>query len=74
MVDNVSVSGPIEIKDNSLERVAFDLMSRIAHNESGHATDPNKEVRSAQKNRKYWLNLYSECLHVVNGNLHPSKD
>ena len=33
MSDNITVSRPIEIKDNSVERVAFDLMTRIAEAE-----------------------------------------
>ena len=33
MSDSITVTRPIEIKDNSVERVAFDLMSRIAEAE-----------------------------------------
>ena len=34
MVDKTEISKPIEIKDNSVERVAFDLMEKIAYLEN----------------------------------------
>lgn len=74
MVDNVQLNGPIEIKDNSAERVAYDLMTRIAHAESGTSIDPNRDVRDAQKKRDYWLTLYAESYRVVNGHSYPPKD
>ena len=59
------------------ERIAFDLMLKIAHcnshcaqapkpdsvdvSESNHAENPCTEVRD----KAYWLELYSECLAVV---------
>ena len=74
MTENINVIKPIEVKDNSAERVALDLMNKVGGFELGHGPNPNPEVRQSQKNREYWLNLYSDCLHVVKGGLHPSKD
>ncbi|WP_286741642.1 hypothetical protein [Psychrobacter sp. UBA3068] len=34
MADSMNIQGPVEIKDNSAERVAFDLMSVIAGKEN----------------------------------------
>lgn len=74
MVEHINVNGPIEIKDSSRERVAYDLALRIANAEAGPAQTQNQDVRSAQKNRKYWLSLYSESLNAVNGRYEDSED
>ena len=74
MVDEINVIRPIEIKDSSRERVAYDLALRIANAEAGPAQTPNQDVRSAQKNRKYWLSLYAESLKAVNGLYEDSED
>lgn len=60
MVDKTEISKPIEIKDNSIERVAFDLMEKIAiaESEKGFLTKD-------QKKRDYWLKLYNQCHNVV---------
>ena len=54
MSKDLGVSGPVEIKDNSKERVAFDLMAVIVNNES--------RAKQERSNRNYWLTLYSQCL------------
>lgn len=61
MSNDLKVSGPIEIQDNSAERVAFDLMSRIAYAEDG-----NQKQESSP--RDYYLELYHQCLKTVKGN------
>lgn len=63
MADSMKVQGPIEIKDNGAERVAYDLMMVIAHNENP-AYDDQCAAKKASK-RLYYLNLYKECLNVV---------
>jgi|GEM_PF-806372 len=65
MSNNTTVSGPIEIKDNSKERVAFDLMEKIATYERGSASLPIKEVIEKQRSREYWLKLYNQSYKVV---------
>lgn len=61
MADSVSVSGPVNIQSDSKERVAFDLMVRIVNNES-----------SVEKDRRYYLELFSQCRQIVHGGL-PDK-
>ena len=60
MSNDLKVSGPIEVKDNSAERVAFDLMARIAFAEDGS----QKELSNP---RDYYLELYYQCLKTVKG-------
>ena len=57
MADNITLSKPVEIKDNSVERVAFDLMEKIAYAES------RKEAEDFLKpnSREYYLKLYNQC-------------
>ena len=62
MADSMSIQGPIEVKDNSAERVAFDLMTVIANNENSR-TDTCAAKKASK--RLYYLNLYAECLTVV---------
>lgn len=61
MSDSITVSRPIEIKDKSVERVAYDLMEKIAYSESkrenGEFLKPNS--------REYYLKLYNQCLKVT---------
>ncbi|HCV3128872.1 TPA: hypothetical protein OV565_002947 [Acinetobacter baumannii] len=61
MVDKTEISKPIEIKDNSIERVAFDLMEKIATAEMERGF-----LTKEQKKRDYWLKLYNQCHKVVN--------
>lgn len=61
MVDKTEISKPIEIKDNSLERVAFDLMDRIATSEGYNNEDAYRKPNS----REYYLKLYNQCHRVV---------
>ena len=56
--DSVSVSGPVKVVSDSPHRVALDLAQQI---------DYFSELDSRQKDRNYWLTLYSQCLHVVHG-------
>ncbi|WP_180113403.1 hypothetical protein [Acinetobacter sp. YH12073] len=61
MADRMEISKPIEIKDNSIERIAFDLMEKISQSESYYNLDEQK-----QKNpREYFLKLYNQCYKVV---------
>ncbi|MDS7693871.1 hypothetical protein N7562_06695 [Acinetobacter soli] len=61
MVDKTEISKPIEIKDNSVERVTFDLMSRIAEAERVTGKDEGKKDNP----REYYLKLYNQCHKVV---------
>ncbi|WP_291370608.1 MULTISPECIES: hypothetical protein [unclassified Acinetobacter] len=61
MSDSITVTRPIEIKDNSVERVAFDLMSRIAEAEKIKGKDEGKKDNP----REYYLKLYNQCHKVV---------
>ncbi len=57
--ETVSVSGPIEIKQDSKSRVAFDLMLKI---------DQHSALQFDQKPKEYWLKLYRQCWKAANGN------
>ena len=61
MVDKTEISNPIQIKDNSVERVAFDLMEKIGKVE----TPITGALSLEQKKRDYWLKLYNQCHQVV---------
>lgn len=45
------------------ERVAFDLMLKIAESES--LMQPNSTPTKKIAKKKYWLALYTECLFAV---------
>lgn len=47
--------------NSSDEKVAFDLMQVIAGLETGKAAEKSKEPR------KYYLELYAQCLRIVSG-------
>lgn len=61
MSDSITVTRPIEIKDNSVERVAFDLMARIAEVEKATGNDEDRTSNP----REYYLKLYNQCHKVV---------
>ncbi|MCH7381296.1 hypothetical protein [Acinetobacter higginsii] len=61
MVDKTEISKPIEIKDNSLERVAFDLMDKISQAETYYNNDKFKQ----ENPREYYLKLYNQCHKTV---------
>lgn len=64
MSEKMEIKNPIEIKDNSVERVAFDLMEKIAQAE--HAKQDNfREPNS----REYYLKLYKQCHKIVSGSV-----
>ncbi|WP_262476174.1 hypothetical protein [Acinetobacter radioresistens] len=50
MVDKTSLSGPVEIKDNSEARVAYDLMLLIANKEVGFTMS---KIKMFQRNRSH---------------------
>ncbi|MEW6206664.1 MAG: hypothetical protein AB1516_15230 [Pseudomonadota bacterium] len=56
--ENVSVSGPVEIKTDSKARVALDLMKHI---------DQYSELKTEQKTKDYWLKLFRQCYKAANG-------
>lgn len=61
MSDSIRVSSPVEVKDKSVERVAFDLMEKIAYAES-----KRENVEFLKPNsREYYLKLYNQCLKVT---------
>lgn len=59
MSNTLDVRGPIEIKDSTKERVAYDLMKII--------DDYDQNTQEAHKNKKYWLTLYRQCLKATAG-------
>ncbi len=63
MPENVSINKPIEIKDNSIERVAFDLAMDITSVETSSFS--RKEY--SERYRKELLRLYDQCLTTTLG-------
>ncbi len=61
MTDKTEISKPIEIKDNSVERVALELMEKIAYSESRTENAGFKNPNP----REYYLKLYNQCHKVV---------
>ncbi|MDM1758175.1 hypothetical protein HX127_11450 [Acinetobacter sp. 256-1] len=61
MVDKTEITHPIEIKDNSIERVAFDLMEKIAADEQYFS----KNDALKENPRDYYLKLYNQCHKTV---------
>ena len=59
--DSVQITKPVEVQNDAKERVAFDLMSHIANNESSKTSE--------QKTRAYWLTLYRQCYKATDGDL-----
>lgn len=72
MAESMKVQGPVEIKDNSAERVAYDLMMVINANENPSMGQPCPAKQASR--RLYYLNLYAECLNVVKGYEVPQSD
>lgn len=70
MSNSTTLSGPIEIKDNSIERVALELMQIISHSESV----VDKEKFRKPNPREYYLKLYNQCHRVVSWNGVDIKD
>lgn len=61
MNNDLNIKNPIQIKDNSEAQVALDLMNIIANFENrGKNTDPR-----ITDPRKYYLELYKQCIEVV---------
>lgn len=57
MAEDVRVSGPVAVQSDSRERVALELMARIA----------NTENSSETSKREYWLKLYTQCYKATHG-------
>lgn len=72
MADSMNIQGPVEVKDNSAERVAFDLMSVIAGKENPARGDQCRAMKDS--NRLYYLKLYTECLNAVKYHQVPDSD
>ena len=72
MSDDLKVSGPIEIKDNSAEHVAFELMKLISDEENPSQGDDCAQKKAS--NRLYYLKLYSECISTVRYSQVPEYD
>lgn len=54
MSDSRRVSGTVTTESDGRSRVAYDLMTRIAHSESDRTKD-----------REYYLRLFTQCKMVV---------
>ncbi|MDQ8937048.1 hypothetical protein [Acinetobacter rudis] len=61
MSDRMTINGPVDIKDNSTERVAFDLMQKIVDAEIAYSE--GKYLKPSP--REYYLKLYNQCHKVV---------
>lgn len=59
MTEDTRITSPVTIGNDSKERVAFDLMSKITKYEK------NAERQTAS--RKYFITLYNQCLDAVYG-------
>ena len=70
MSDDITVSRPVEIKEKSVERVAFDLMEKISMAEKTYSQDSEKKTNP----REYYLKLYNQCLKVTSGSRVDVKD
>ncbi|WP_315075588.1 hypothetical protein [Acinetobacter guillouiae] len=66
MTEKTQIANPIEIKDNSKERIAFELMEKIANYERGSGAGLVSEVAAKQRSRDYWFKLYNQSYKVVN--------
>lgn len=58
MTEQTSIAGPVNVVSDSRERVAFELMCKI---------DDYSQLERKQKDNKYWLTLYSQCLKAMKG-------
>lgn len=58
MSDSRKISGFVDIKETTKERVALDLMNIIAGYEDNDAI---------RVNRDYWLTLYRQCIKATAG-------
>lgn len=72
MAESMQVQGPIEVKDNSAERVAYDLMTIIANSENNYPREDCAAKKAST--RLYHLTLYTECLAAVRGRKVPDSD
>lgn len=54
---SITVSGPVSVKSDSVQRVALDLADKV-----NYYVDVN-----TPRDRTYWLTLYSQCLQAVHG-------
>ena len=72
MSEAMKIQGPIEVKDYSAERVAYDLMLVIANNENPTYDQQCKAKKDSV--RLYYLNLYVNCLNAVRSYEIPRTD
>ncbi len=70
MSNSTTLSGPIEIKDKSVERVALELMQIISESERV----ANKDKFRMPSSREYYLKLYNQCHRVVSWSAVDVKD
>jgi hypothetical protein len=57
MADDVRISGPVAVESGSKERVAFDLMNKIASHEGS----------DERSKRDYWFKLFHQCMNATYG-------
>lgn len=62
MNNELNIKSPVQIKDNSEARTAFDLMLFIANKER----EANITIHDSTI-RQYYLGLYKECLTTIKG-------
>lgn len=58
MADKIEVTSPVTIESDSKERVALELLKII---------DSYSNIKGDQKDKKYWLTLYSQCYKATKG-------
>ncbi len=59
MTEEIKQDPSVQIENSSKEMVAFELTKHIA----AHGNEPD----STQRDRKYWLTLYCQCLKATAG-------
>ena len=58
MADQISITSPVSVESDCKQRVAYDLLNKIAY----HTGDD-----AQKKDKKYWLTLYCQCHKAVSG-------
>lgn len=58
MAEKIDVNSPVTVVSDSKHRVALDLATKI---------DYYSNLKSENKDRRYWLTLYRQCYKAVNG-------
>lgn len=61
MSDDVRITSPVSVENNTKEQVALELAKHIARRASN-------EPEAEKRDRQYYLKLYAQCLKATSGN------